>query len=128
MAITKRPLKQTADTEKAAEASYQRRGKHRLPMARLLCCFDSRTTFWKGSTLPPKHRNCHVRHWSGPLSLKPWRPKGFESEIMTSKLDELLSRQPSTPFVITTEDGDLISISNPPVRVSEAYGSSSHTA
>ena len=36
---------------------------------------------------------------------------------MTSKLDELLGRQLFTPFVITTEDGDLISISNPPVQV-----------
>ena len=32
---------------------------------------------------------------------------------MTSKLDELLGRQPFLPFVITTEDGDSISIANP---------------
>jgi hypothetical protein len=32
---------------------------------------------------------------------------------MTSKLDEFLGRQPFAPFVITTEDGDSISIANP---------------
>lgn len=32
---------------------------------------------------------------------------------MTENLDELLGRQPFSPFVIATEDGDSISISNP---------------
>jgi hypothetical protein len=32
---------------------------------------------------------------------------------MTDELDELLNRQPFSPFVITTDDGDSISISNP---------------
>jgi hypothetical protein len=100
MAIAKRPSKQTADTEKAAEASISKEGKAPPANGKTPVLFRFKNDFLERIALPPKNMNCHVRHGSGPLSLKPWRPKGFESEIMTSKLDELLGRQPFTPFVI----------------------------
>ena len=79
--------------------------------------FRFKNDFLKRIDAAAKKQELPRQAWVRTVIAEALEPKGFESEIMTSKLNELLGRQLFTPFVITTEDGDLISISNPPVRV-----------